>query len=318
MPQVKCEYCGAYIEETAEKCPNCGGVNANFKRIVDNTPRTIDELKEWYMARKLPPESVTRFFIGKDIREPRAFGIYKDGSNYIVYKNKNDGSRAVRYKGTDEAYAVNEIYLKLKSEILNQKSRSISKGKIGRSKDDSFSLSSVPFLIAAFLGVGASSFILPDWLFGLAAMLFVAGLFLFRKHMKVFLIVAIVAVLSSSLTYLIGYKAAHRHDGYYQHGNTYYYTQGNDVYYYVDDDWYYYDTYDDFTETFPDYTYVSGDYDGNSDYEDFSDSYYYNDFWEDSNYSSSSSSSSSDHDSDYDWDSGSDWDSGGTDWDSDW
>ena len=40
---------------------------------------------------------------------------------FIVYKNKADGTRAVRYKGTDEAYAVNELYLKLKDEILNQK-----------------------------------------------------------------------------------------------------------------------------------------------------------------------------------------------------
>ena len=108
MPQVKCEFCGAYIDETAEKCPNCGAVNTNFKRIVSDTPRTIEELKEWYMARKLPPESVTRFFIGKNVEEPKAFGIYKDGSNFIVYKNKADGSRAIRYKGTDEDYAVND------------------------------------------------------------------------------------------------------------------------------------------------------------------------------------------------------------------
>ena len=318
MPQVKCEYCGAYIEETAEKCPNCGAVNANFKRIVDNTPKTIDELKDWYMARKLPPESVTRFFIGKDVKEPRAFGIYRDGSDYVVYKNKNDGSRAVRYRGTDEAYAVNEIYLKLKSEILNQKSRSISRAKISKDRGDTFSLDSLPFLIGSFIGVGVSSFFLPPWLFGLVALLFVLGLFVFRRHLKVFLIAAVVVVLSSSFTYFIGYRAAHRHDGYYQHGDTYYYTQGSDVYYYVDNDWYYYDSYDDFSETYLDYTYVSSDYNGSSDYEDFSDSYYYDDSWDSSDYSGSDSSGSSSYDSDYDWDSGSDWDSGGSDWDSDW
>lgn len=318
MPQVKCEYCGAYIEETAEKCPNCGAVNANFKRIVDNTPKTIDELKDWYMARKLPPESVTRFFIGKDVKEPRAFGIYRDGSDYVVYKNKNDGSRAVRYRGTDEAYAVNEIYLKLKSEILNQKSRNIGRSRTGKNSKGPFTLGDLPLLIGAFLGLGASSFILPPWLFGLAVLLFFAGFFIFRRRMKIFLIVALVALLTSSITYLIGYKAAHRHDGYYQHGNTYYYTQGSDVYYYVDDDWYYYDTYDSFTSEYPDYTYVSDDYDYSSDYSDFSDSYYYDDSWDSSDYSGSDSSGSSSYDSDYDWDSGSDWDSGGSDWDSDW
>ena len=213
MPQVKCEYCGAYIEETAEKCPNCGAVNVNFKRIVDDTPRTIDELKDWYMARKLPPESVTRFFIGKDIKESRAFGIYRDGSDFIVYKNKNDGSRAVRYKGADEAYAVNEIYLKLKSEILNQKSRNISRSRIGKDKGDTLTLNDLPFLIGAFIAMGASSFFLPSWLFGAMIVIFVIGLIIFRKRLKVFLIGALVVVLTSSVTYLIGYKTAHKNDG---------------------------------------------------------------------------------------------------------
>ena len=125
MAKVKCEYCGAFIDDSEEKCPNCNAVNANFKRYVPTTPKTIEELKGWYAARNLPDESITRFFIGKDIKEPKAFGIYKDGENFIVYKNKANGSRAIRYKGTDEAYAVNELYLKLKSEILNQKSRNI-------------------------------------------------------------------------------------------------------------------------------------------------------------------------------------------------
>ena len=120
MPQVKCEFCGAYIDETAEKCPNCGAVNTNFKRIVSDTPRTIEELKEWYMARKLPPESVTRFFIGKNVEEPKAFGIYKDGSNFIVYKNKADGQRAIRYQGPDEAFAVSELFAKLLEECHNR------------------------------------------------------------------------------------------------------------------------------------------------------------------------------------------------------
>ena len=123
--KIKCEYCGAMIEDTADKCPNCGAANVNVKRTVDKTPKTIEELKSWYQARKLPPYETTRFFIGIDYKKPKAFGIYQDGNEFVVYKNKADGSRAVRYRGTDEAYAVNEIYLKLKSEILNQKSRNV-------------------------------------------------------------------------------------------------------------------------------------------------------------------------------------------------
>ena len=125
--QIQCEYCKNWIDDTTEKCPYCGAANTHLKRYVDAVPRTIAELQNWYQARNLPPEEVTRFFIGTDYREPKAFGIYQDGKNFVVYKNKADGSRAVRYKGPDEAYAVNEIYLKLKSEILNQKARNISR-----------------------------------------------------------------------------------------------------------------------------------------------------------------------------------------------
>ncbi len=117
------------IEDTEDKCPNCGAPNVNVKRTVDHTPKTIDELKVWYEARNLPPYETTRFFIGIDYKEPKAFGIYQDGSEFVVYKNKGDGSRAVRYRGTDEAYAVNEIYLKLKSEILNQKANNVNAGR---------------------------------------------------------------------------------------------------------------------------------------------------------------------------------------------
>ena len=62
------------------------------------------------------PLEKMRFFIGINEPSPRAFGIYREGDRFIVYKNKSDGSRAVRYDGPDEAYAVNELYLKLLEE----------------------------------------------------------------------------------------------------------------------------------------------------------------------------------------------------------
>ena len=72
----------------------------------------MEELKAYCIARKLPLDRL-RFFIGEDYREPRAFGIYREGTDFVVYKNKADGSRFVRYRGPDEEKAVGELFEKL-------------------------------------------------------------------------------------------------------------------------------------------------------------------------------------------------------------
>ena len=125
--RIKCDYCESYISDTDERCPNCGAANNHLRRVGNEVPQTIEELKNWYTEHNLPPEEVTRFFIGKNIQEPRAFGIYCDegSKNFIVYKNKDTGERAIRYEGKDEAYAVNELYMKLKEEIFNQKQNNL-------------------------------------------------------------------------------------------------------------------------------------------------------------------------------------------------
>ena len=126
--KIKCEFCREEFEDYEEKCPHCGAPNNYKVNIVENNtsiinPKTIEELKQWYIEHNLPDEEITRFFIGKNYQSPKAFGIYKDleTGNFVVYKNKADGTRAIRYSGTDEEYAVNELYLKLKEEIANQK-----------------------------------------------------------------------------------------------------------------------------------------------------------------------------------------------------
>ena len=135
---IKCNYCGSEFDETLEKCPNCGASNANVKRSVIDQPKTIEELKEWYSDKKLPPYETTRFFIGIDYKGPRAFGIYKDENSgkCVVYKNKDTGVRAIRYEGTDEAYAVNELFMRLKQEILQQKARNIENGNVPQTKEE--------------------------------------------------------------------------------------------------------------------------------------------------------------------------------------
>ena len=48
--EIKCEYCGSIIKETDEKCPYCGATNQAVKRTADHTPKTIEELQQWYQA----------------------------------------------------------------------------------------------------------------------------------------------------------------------------------------------------------------------------------------------------------------------------
>ena len=103
--KIKCEYCEQMIEDTDPQCPYCGAVNNNVNRGASQVPTTIDELKSFCTAHNMPLEKM-RFFIGEDYKGARAFGIFKDGSgDFVVYKNKDNGQRAVRYKGKDEAYA---------------------------------------------------------------------------------------------------------------------------------------------------------------------------------------------------------------------
>lgn len=127
--KVKCNFCGNMINDTLDKCPDCGAPNEHVRRVAEGTPKTIEELQAWYESKGLPPAKTTRFFIGEDYKGARAFGIYHDKTtgNFVVYKNKDSGERAVRYEGTDEAYAVNELYQRLKQEILEQKRNSANK-----------------------------------------------------------------------------------------------------------------------------------------------------------------------------------------------
>lgn len=123
MSRLVCQYCGNWMEDSDELCPICSAANPNHKRIASTTPTSIEELQQWYRDRNLPPAEVTKFYIGQNVQVPGAYGIYRDMSEVVLYKNRTDGTRAVRYKGKDEEYAINELYLKLKEEILNQKAR---------------------------------------------------------------------------------------------------------------------------------------------------------------------------------------------------
>ncbi len=287
--RVKCDFCGSVYEDNLNSCPSCGAANSK-RNTGDVRPRTIAQLQDWYKARNLPPASVTRFFIGENCTEAKAFGVYQNESGeFVVYKNKADGTRAIRYQGGDEEYAVNELYLKLKDEIVHQKN-------LNRNSSRSVTGSST-----ATTGQKAKAIM----------------------AIVVFLIFAISFTnIINSLFYRFG---TGKHNGYYEYNNDVYYHRDDDWYIY-DTSYGYSDNgilmaggwqpvnygsqhYPDakvIESNYDDY-YVSRNWTSSLNASDWTDSSYY------SNYSSDWSS-----DSDYDWDSGDSWDSGGTDWDSDW
>ena len=135
-----CQRCGAALEgESASSIPvevpegqswsdTLSQQGVSLKKPVDDAaaqftsagvPMTIEALKAFCDRNGMPLEKM-RFFVGVDYRQPRAFGIYRDGDEVVVYKNKADGSRAVRYQGQDEAYGVKELYDKLLQECHNR------------------------------------------------------------------------------------------------------------------------------------------------------------------------------------------------------
>ena len=121
--KMVCENCGSTIDNSSAKCPYCDYVRSINKVVKNKMPSTIEELKKWYDKANLPPYHVTRFYIGKNLKRKKVFGIYKDekSCNYIAYKNKDNGERSIRYEGPNEKVAVREFYLRLVEEMKLQK-----------------------------------------------------------------------------------------------------------------------------------------------------------------------------------------------------
>ena len=79
---------------------------------------SVEELLQRAAKRHIPLEKM-RCFVNKDSQEPHCFGIYQDEytGNWIVYRNRMDGSRSIRYSGPNEARAAYELWIRIKAEI---------------------------------------------------------------------------------------------------------------------------------------------------------------------------------------------------------
>ena len=295
--KIKCDYCGNYMDGSDEKCSKCGSINHNLEKNLNQPPKTIEELRKWYIDKNLPNENITRFFIGKNYQEPKAFGIYRDekSQTFIVYKNKADGNRAIRYQGNDEAYAVNELYLRLKEEIINQKNHSINNSNY--KNINSFDSSKYQQDLENYRKSKHENFQREKKGISKKLLFFI------------FFIIAIPNVLPIIVTLFILLFCPHR--GYYNYYGNYYYYQYPCWYIYNNYyGWDYTTVPDELKKHSSDY-YESSQYDYGYNISNFENSKFYIE-------PSDSSSSDGSWDSDSSWDSGSSWDSSSTDWDSDW
>ena len=118
---------------------------------------SVQELLDRAAERNMPLERM-RFFINEDRKEPRCFGIYQDQftGHWVVYKNKADGSRAVRYSGPDEAYAAQEIWAKSNSEIELRRARARPARRSPEAiRREKIKNGLIALLVAAAIGYGA-------------------------------------------------------------------------------------------------------------------------------------------------------------------
>ncbi len=296
----QCPGCGAPLEAGWTHCAQCG---LELKAPVESFsvfqetpqpqpithPKTIEELGQYCAERGMPLEKM-RFFIGRDYRQARAFGIYRDGDRFVVYKNKADGSRAVRYQGPDEAYAVNELFQKLLSECHNRGIYPENFGKPGgmRNRGASNAGTNGPSR-ASFRSRGKRK--LNS-----------------KTGYMILLIIAAVMLIVGAIVSTTGNRT-----GYYRGASP------SDIYYYRGGDWYGYRDYGDHGDWYwigrlfsVQTDYLGPGYDSSWGTSDFFTTDYYEQIREKE---VREAEERRNNDWDDDWD---DWDDWGTDWDSDW
>ena len=108
------------IEETADKCPFCGATNNAVKRTADKTPKQSPNYSSGIRTDTCRRMRQQDFLLASIIRNQKHLVFIRMATSSL-YTKQGKRRTCIRYQGTDEAYAVNELYLKLKSEILNQK-----------------------------------------------------------------------------------------------------------------------------------------------------------------------------------------------------
>ena len=237
--------------------------------------KTLNDLFRFVSDHNLDTDKM-RFMLGGDTYEPRYFGIYYDENTglWIVYKNKSDGSRFIRYRGYSEEEAVNIIFDKMKEE-MNLRKRNTAR----KNHRDIYSSVKRDMVITYTLVIAIIVF----------TICYIGIKRLNRPHV-----------------YSHGYYLVD--DTYYYHYNDDWYYYDNGWLIYGDDvddldDYTYYGLTYDFDDSFYDTDYFDEDYDDYIDYYDnYDNNYDDNDSWDDDDdWDSWDSWDSSDTDWDSDW-----------------
>lgn len=220
----------------------------NLVDIEDKKIYTLTDLESFFREKNIPKEKI-RFFVNENRNDPKCFGIYQDinTGDFIVYKNKADGSRYIRYQGSDEAEAVSIFFDKLKEEMYKRDHQGLYESSVNQAKNNIKKKKN----IGAFIGAIAV----------FISIVFVI-LFAFKRYRD-------------------------PKSGYYHYDNNYYYYGRHRWWYYDDyyDDWYMYDgdlyDYDDYYYASNyDSNYGFSDIEDSYDYETYDDSssnYHYSD-----------------------------------------
>lgn len=92
---------------------------ANLIDMEDVKIYSLSELEKLFREVNISQEQI-RFFVNVNSKEKECFGVYQDinSGDFIVYKNKDDGTRFIRYQGSDEKEAVSIFFDKLKEEMV--------------------------------------------------------------------------------------------------------------------------------------------------------------------------------------------------------
>lgn len=297
---------------------------------------SIEELKQKCAEKNMPLEKM-RFFIGEDRIEPKCFGVYQDEKTgkWIVYKNKADGSRAIRYNGPDEAEAAQIIWDKIGDEIklrkdlyanpydetAFRKDHTPRYGGFSGNKPSPQTISGYRDKPRTFNNTGQrSSEPEKPMTFLEMLLMFPIVLFSFLWEHKIAVIISAVILLGVFSDVI--WPAPQ--DGYYR--------RGDETYYCLDDNWYIYEA-GEWIRTLLDDDNIKDYYLGDTYYDDygvsdFTDTGFYSDYivdeytgthYNNNNYDTDNGAwydnDYDDDDYDYDFD---DWDTDDTDWDSDW